>query len=656
MLKKSLLCLLLCLSLLAGVPAQALGEPLPDKRHLPVDYAGMLPVTAFDETALLSALEELEGLCASPAGENDQTRQRLRVLRDQILSELDVLITKVSLSSIQYDASGGGAEEAALYLELSGQGTRLFDRCYQSFGKLAASPYRDVVSESAGEELTRSLLDYGGMEEDDAALMDEENRLIQDYDQIMYQGVPALVDGEVWTFDSLVSAEVDDETYDAVLTELWAEQDRAAGEIYRQLLQLRTQIAQDSGFDSYADYAYWALYNRDYDTADAALLWQTAKDLILPLQLRILDGLTQEDLEALDERSPQSDEELLDAVQTFIQDFDAGMGEAFAFMREHHLYDVEYDPEKLPAGYTLPLPAYGSAFIFLCPYGDYRDYGRLVHEFGHFNETFHAAQHELWADFNIDVGEIHSQALELMFTDYAPAVFGQRYRDTYTNVVLYTILDTILDGCLYDEFQAAAYQDPDLSVEELNRLFKQLSEEYGCYYDPEVEEDSSWVENTHCFRQPLYYISYATSALSSLDLWLLYLDRPEEARDIYLELSALSLTLPYREAVENVGLRDIFEAGTVSDLAEELENYLDGGTPVRKSGGSLWSAVMICIAVVWIVFCLVVMVRLTRFLNRRRGWKYLNKANSPPAQSGPRSFQSNRDPWDQPPEKPPWEF
>ena len=60
---KRLLSLTLAAALLAGLTVPALGKRYPEKEHLPVDYAGMLPVTGFDETALTEALEELERIC-----------------------------------------------------------------------------------------------------------------------------------------------------------------------------------------------------------------------------------------------------------------------------------------------------------------------------------------------------------------------------------------------------------------------------------------------------------------------------------------------------------------------------------------------------------------------------------------------------------------
>ncbi len=563
--RKRLLCLLLALALFSGPAASAVKWEFPASAHPDVSYAGMLPVTGFDEVALLAALKELESVCSRHSRDRntEETRRRVQDLYDRILEETDLLATKVNLSGVGYDASGGASEEAALYRELSAQQTRLADRCYQALSVLAASPYGGILDEDAGEGAAESLLGYRGLTEEEAALYEEEDRLIQDYDRVMGDSAPA------------------EERY------------RAAGELYLQLVRLRTEQAQWAGYDDYAEYAYEALYTRDYGLEDAAGLHELAKRYILPLQLRLLEETGEEDLRALSVRSRMSGEEVLDAIQPFAEAFDREMRDTFRFLRAHHLYDIEYGENKLPTGYTVALPAYGSAFIFNCPYGDYQDLSDTVHEFGHFFETFHCTQPDLWAAFNIDVGEIDSQALELMFTEQAGELFGEQCGEVYRDAVLYNILDSVLDGCLYDEFQTVAYQNPGMTVQELDRLFKELSEAYGYFYDPGTESDPAWVENAHNFQNPLYFISYATSALSALDLWFLYLENPREATEVYLELSALSLSLPYMAAVEEVGLRDIFDGKTVPALAEALEDHLDGKAvswggkrDIRASGNS----------------------------------------------------------------------
>ena len=654
---KQAICLLLALALLSGPAPAAWNGPV----HQEVDYADMLPVTPFDETALLAALKELEGICSrhSRDRDNQEARRRVQALYGQVLEEMDLLATKANLSSIQYDASGGAPEEASLYLELSAQQTRLYDRCYQALSAMASSPYSGILDEDAGEGTARSLLGYRGLTEEEAALYEEEDRMIQDYDRIMEQGAPVLVEGTLWTAEALEGAGLDAGAYEAVSGALAAERYRAAGDLYVQLVRLRTALAQWADYDNYAEYAYEALYTRDYSLEDAAELHELAKRYILPLQLRLLEETSGQELRALSVQSRMNGEEVLDAIQPFALAFDQKMADTFRFMRAHHLYDIEYGASKLTTGYTVALPAYGSAFIFNSPYGDYQDLSDTVHEFGHFFETFHCTQHDLWTDFNIDVGEIHSQALELMFTGQAGELFGARYGEVYRNAVLYNILDSVLDGCLYDEFQAAAYQNPEMAPEDLDRLFKELSEDYGYSYGPGVDSDPTWVENAHNFQNPLYFISYATSALSALDLWFLYLDRPREAKEVYLELSALSLSLPYRAAAEKVGLRDIFEPETIPALAETLDGYLDGepvsyGQRRAGAGGERRLPYILASAA---ALALILWLR-TRPSRKERTETRRRETLDPwsPRQNREPLRPSGPDPWSVQDKKPPWEL
>lgn len=140
---------------------------------------------------------------------------------------------------------------------------------------------------------------------------------------------------------------------------------------------------------------------------------------------------------------------------------------------------------------------------------------------------------------------------------------------------------------MYDEFQTAVYADPDMTLQEVNRLFKSISEEYGCVYDEGEEESCFWVEIPHTFQSPMYYISYAASALSALDLWLISLEDRDKAVDIYLELAAMGMSRPYRETVETVGLEDIFRERTMRRLADGIQDRLAEETGERFDGGTL---------------------------------------------------------------------
>lgn len=549
---KGMVVILLAFSLLAcrQTTARSGGSRYPDKEHLPVNYEDMV-FTGFDETALQNALEELEAL--NDSGDlqkgDARTKERVGELYNEIKSEMNVLGTQISLIGIQYDANGADGQLAEIAAELSARSSLLADRCYQVLSLLADTPCRDIIEEDVGEGKMESLRNYEAVEERVFDLHQEEQLLVQEYDRIMAQS----------------SAETDERT-----------QYQNAGETFRQLVRVRTRIAQEAGYDNYVDYAYREIYNRDYTLEDIRPVWEAVKENILPLKDQIASGIDNRKFRGLHRQTRSSGEEILDAIQPYMGQIDSELGATFDFMRDCHLYDIEYSDSKLPMGYTVGLPAYGTAFIFNQPYGDYQDYIDTIHEFGHFNETFHCAQHDLWADFNIDVGEIHSQGLTLLFTEYSDELFGE-FGGVFNQVVLWDMLTTVTDGCLFDEFQATVYQSPDMSLEEINCLYQQVAQQYGCPYEGDGAECYDWIEISHNFQNPLYYISYATSALSSLDIWLLSVEDRDKAVDIYLDLAALSLSLPYRQAMEEVGLRDIFRRETIPEMAMELEECLRSG-------------------------------------------------------------------------------
>jgi len=76
--------------------------------------------------------------------------------------------------------------------------------------------------------------------------------------------------------------------------------------------------------------------------------------------------------------------------------------------------------------------------------------------------------------------------------------------------------------------------------------------------------------------RPFYYISYATSALTAIDLWLTAQGDWEGAVEAYMALLAMDSEVSYTSALSRVGLRSIFRSETVSALAQELTDALEG--------------------------------------------------------------------------------
>ena len=196
------LSLLLCCLLLA--PSALAAGRCPEKEHLPVDFADMA-YTGYDGEVLQSALADLEALAVSPAGQTEdaKTRAALESLYRKILSEVDQLSTQSALISIRYDANGADREAADESAALSQLSVQLFDQCYRTLGLLADTPYRDILERDAGEDIVDDLQNYQALTDREAALYQEEDRLVQAYDQAMTRPVQAVWEGQVWTEESL---------------------------------------------------------------------------------------------------------------------------------------------------------------------------------------------------------------------------------------------------------------------------------------------------------------------------------------------------------------------------------------------------------------------------------------------------------------------
>lgn len=264
-------------------------------------------------------------------------------------------------------------------------------------------------------------------------------------------------------------------------------------------------------------------------------------------------------------------------------DIDPALAEVYQYMVEHHLYDIDYDPGKMNVGYTTTLYEYQEPFIFNTPDYSYYDLETMIHEFGHYNEAFHAGTTLITDVTNMDVAEIHSQGLELLYLEYADDVYGEGLGDSARQMILYQMLYSVIDGCLYDEFQNAVFSaDHEMTAQEVNRLFRTLSLEYGyTYYDSE-EEAYDWVDVPHTFSSPMYYVSYGTSALAALDIWTIAQQDRQAGIDKYMELTTYGLTTTYCELLEECGLKSIFEEGTIREIAQAVSDYsndlANGGT------------------------------------------------------------------------------
>lgn len=567
----------------------------PEKKHAGLNYSE-LSYTGCDFQAIRDLLDRFSaaagsGQASDPAGAVS--------LYSQILDAYDEAATQYALLQIKYYTDVSNEEYSSQMEEAELGLNEISDQILLTFKNALDGPCGDALRAGMSDLHLETITGYEAMTDRELELTAEEIRLVQQYDQAMMEDCEITYNGEAWTEDKLEETPPEDDSdANTILTLILKKRSETVVPILKKLVSVRTEIARENGYDNYVDYAYEELYNRDFTPGEVRALYPVIKDEISPLymQAQLLFYTMESDDEALNQLTPG--EEILNTIEPYIGQVHPALTEAFDYMREHHLYDIEKSDTKMSMGFTTALYSTGDAFIYNQPYGYYQDYWTMIHEFGHYNAAYHAAERCLYEPATLDVAEIHSQGLEVLFFDYMDDMFGENGKVLEMSSVT-NMLYAITDGFKYDEFQQTVYSNPDMTADEINELARRLEMEYsglGTLGMDEVFEDAdlylyTWIMVNHTFQSPLYYISYATSAMSALDIWGESLSDRASAVEKYMALTAMGFNSSYKEALRESGLRDMLDAENIEALSSEIYTAIkeisseSGDIPDEFSGG-----------------------------------------------------------------------
>lgn len=539
----------------------------PEKEHADLDYADMV-YTGVDPQALDEVLEAVYDV-SDGITETEDPEESLVELYDEILQILSEQYTQYVLGDIAHYKNVYDEELAEKNMQDTLAFQDMSDAAYQALQYALAGEYGSELSMEFSEDQLSDLNEYEALTDRERELIETESDLQQTYDRLAEEEYTFEYKGELWTMERL--NEETPEDYDdvvAIYLGLTKQINEQAVPVFQELVRTRKELAEAEGYDTYTDYCYDVTYGRDFTGEDIAALRETVIEELCPLY---------DELWAMQQTSDYSTtlaetltgDEIVDILGEHIGNIHPELLEAYEYLRDHKLYCIDNADSMLEVGFTSDLPAYGSAFIFNKTSGTIQDLETVVHEFGHFNATYHAEQNVLTDSLLVDVAEIQSQGLEMLFLDEMKTILTDD-PDQLELYILTNMLDSVLSGFEYDEFQQEVYAGEEMTADELNELAMDVDYKYTQYFYDEDGKAYEWVLINHTFDSPLYYIGYATSALSALDIWTESLQDREAATDKYMRLSALPPDVPYQEAVENCGLRNMLDAENIRELAREI--------------------------------------------------------------------------------------
>ena len=241
-------------------------------------------------------------------------------------------------------------------------------------------------------------------------------------------------------------------------------------------------------------------------------------------------------------------------------------------MLDRGLYDIADYPGKQEMGFTARLYYQNQPFIFNKPENSFMDYTTMFHEFGHFANAYYTESDLLFGISDNDICELQSQGLEVLALNFYDRIFGERAGEYIAKNVLLNLLYSVVDGCMYDEFQQRVFMEESLSPERVKEIYAQIYEDYG--YAPYEGYDLEWADVQHNFEFPFYYVSYAVSAVPALELYAMMQDSFDAAAEKYLAVSAMDTELYYfSEAMDEVGFGRVFDEATAREVSDALSIY-----------------------------------------------------------------------------------
>jgi len=483
----------------------------------------------------------------------------------------NLIQTKYALN--QYDFNSDSSDEQALELRSSIYDDYMnsYDKLLQAFRELAQSPFEHSLKEIINPLIVDSFAEYEDMTEEEMDRSTRIQSLQSEYTQAASEEYYFTYEGKEWSMEELNnelysgSTSLTQDQVVEIYQGLMAQKASVLAEIYIEIRNLNNEIALEEGYDNYAEYAYSSVFPRDYSVDDAKTLFNDLRKYCVSYYQR-----TSNEFSKLNEFDPgyitSDDTDTFELLYPYICKIDPELGESMKYLLDYHLYNLKYSETKAPVGFTMPLSTYGDAYIFDSPYGTSYDFNTFIHEFGHFNNMFRVSDNMFESVNNLDVSEIHSQALCMLMLPYIHEMFQEPIGSFFEYNFTSKLMDSVISSCAVAEFEIWAYENMDATTEELSQKYFEIQTSYGNSYAPGITDLYEWIDISHLFNTPLYYISYATSALTSLQIYNLSKEDYHAATEKYMELTTYKSYWLFKDVTHYVGFDDVFKDGVAKDI------------------------------------------------------------------------------------------
>lgn len=459
--------------------------------------------------------------------------------------------------------------------------------------ELAADTMDEMLCEIQNQATIAQVLYYSDMENqelvDDYLFSSEvSTELTSDYLNVLI----ALYDDEDYApyFDDLLEIEREylecysDETIELdirnaeILTEFHelseSELEEQLGGLYSEFVNNANLIANANGFPNYFDYMTKFGYMRDYGKEEREQFRKYVKKYIVPAQY-----VAYEQYEEAYKALSRADKKIVDAilfdeydsletnyVNAYIESLPEAAKEGMLRMFDDEAYIITDDMGAYEGAFTVDID------VPFCYFGPgYQDSFTMIHELGHYYAFLNDAAD--WVSY--DLCETHSQGNEVLFLSYLSTVLNPDVYEVLEAYTLFNSIDIIVMATMMNDFEERVYNLPspvNLTTQEFGEIMNAVILEYGFEEDDEYTHfylDYIWKNVS--ISSPVYYLSYATSAMASLSLYSQSLEDYEQALEAYRIIQEeVDKENSFAGTLEKAGIPSVFEEDVYLELQEIL--------------------------------------------------------------------------------------
>jgi oligoendopeptidase F len=364
-------------------------------------------------------------------------------------------------------------------------------------------------------------------------------------------------------------------------------------EIFDALIQLRTQIAKNAGFENYRDFMFRRMGRFDYTPRECEQFHDAIEKEIVPavreihnerkLQLK-LEKLRPWDL-GVDPQNRAALKpfgevgEMVSRTQKIFDQLDTELAQGFRQMQDLKLLDLDNRKGKAPGGYQSTLAEARVPFIFMNAIGLQRDVETLLHEAGH---AFHAQatrDENLYAyrGAPIEFCEVASMAMELLGNEFLEEFYSTPEANRARRTHLEGIVGFFPWMAVVDAFQHWIYTHANHTRAERKAAYLKLMDQFGGDVDFSGYEEMrahSWHRQLHIFLHPFYYVEYGIAQLGALQIWANSKYDKVKALADYKKSLALGGSRPLPELFSAAGCKFQFDAATIQPLIQLANSEL----------------------------------------------------------------------------------